>query len=441
MMEIGRWSTWDELLLGGAVLRHGTGDWDRVASELRARIVWPCEITPKVCKAKYEDLQRRFSGRTAWFEELREQRIAELRRALEQSESSIGTLELKIEYLKAESGPYSNVDYDSSRTVSVVPVQNSYGAKSYRRQTLEGALSDSLTQEVSANSSSDGRVQLSLSADEKKTKPGIPKSSKRDKDRKIDMKLQELCRGQGGFLKKKRGLRKRKNCVVQIKEGSVGESQFMGPADVSTDSQSRRGRRKETVNDLMRIYDSVVEHKSANIFYRRLNCQKRGRYKRLIRQHMDFHTIRSRITGLTVTSSTEVFRDLLLLANNSLVFYSRRTREHKSALLLRDIVTQKLRQHYKGSNFVHTETPVRPRSTVRRGAHKLPPRASNANNTVWTASIGSKSAGNSDSSPSAESSAIGKRSSITNWRRKRKNTSDAPRAVRSNRGRKRVRTR
>ncbi|KAI3434059.1 Bromo domain-containing protein [Psidium guajava] len=354
---------------------------------------------------------------------------------------SVRALESKLEYLKAESGPYSNVEYDSSRTVSVVPVQNLYGAKSYRRQTLEGALSDSLTQEVSTNSSSDGRVQLSVSAEETKTKLGIPKSSKRDKDRKIDMKLQELCRGQGGFLKKKRGVRKRKNCVVQIKEGSVGESQFLGPADVFMDSQSRKRRRRETVNDLMRIFDSVVEHKSANIFYRRLNCQKRGRYKRLIRQHMDFHTIRSRITSLAITSSTEVFRDLLLVANNSLVFYSKRTREHKSALLLRDIVTQKLRQHYKGSNFIHAETPVRPRSAVRCRAHKLPPKASNANSTVWTSSVGSKRADNSDSSPSAESSAIGNRSSITKWRRKRENTSDAPRSVRSNRGRKRVRTR
>ncbi|KAI6705044.1 hypothetical protein NL676_008006 [Syzygium grande] len=410
-METGMWSTWDELLLGGAVLRHGTGDWDRVATELRARIAWPCEITPKVCEAKYEDLQRRFSGRT--------------------------NLESKLEFLKAEGEPYSNTDYDSSRTVSVVPVQNSYGAKSYRRQALEGALSDSFTQEVST-SSSDGRVQLSV---ETETKQGIPKLSKRDKDRKVDMKLQELCRGQRGFLTKKRGLRKRKNCVVQIKEGSVGESEFMGPADVLTDSQSRKGRRKETVNDLMRIFDSVVEHKSASIFYRRLNCQKRGRYKRLIRQHMDFHTIRSRISSLAITSSTEVFRDLLLLVNNSLVFYSRRTREHKSALLLRDIVTQKLRQHYKGSDFVHADALVRPRSAIRHRAPTLPPRASNANSMVWTASLGSKSAGNSDSSPSAESSAIGKRSSISNWRQKRRITNDGPRSVRSTRGRKRVRTR
>lgn len=85
-----RWDTWEELLLGGAVLRHGTGDWNLVATELRARIVRPYACTPEVCKAKYEDLRKRFVGCKAWYEELRRQRIMELRQALEHSEDSIG---------------------------------------------------------------------------------------------------------------------------------------------------------------------------------------------------------------------------------------------------------------------------------------------------------------------------------------------------------------
>lgn len=35
---VGRWTTWEELLLGAAVLRHGARDWDRVSSEVRCRI-------------------------------------------------------------------------------------------------------------------------------------------------------------------------------------------------------------------------------------------------------------------------------------------------------------------------------------------------------------------------------------------------------------------
>jgi len=45
-----RWGTWEELLLGGAILRHGTKDWNIVATELRARTGFPYTITPEVKK-------------------------------------------------------------------------------------------------------------------------------------------------------------------------------------------------------------------------------------------------------------------------------------------------------------------------------------------------------------------------------------------------------
>lgn len=57
-----RWGTWEELILGGAVLRHGTDDWNVVASELRARTVYPNNFTPEACKARYEDLRKQYSG-------------------------------------------------------------------------------------------------------------------------------------------------------------------------------------------------------------------------------------------------------------------------------------------------------------------------------------------------------------------------------------------
>lgn len=61
---------------------------------------------------------------------------------------------------------------------------------------------------------------------------------------------------------------------------------------------------------------------------------------------MDFDTLRSRITSRSIISVKELFRDLLLLANNALVFYSMNTREYKAALLLRELTTNTLRQHF-----------------------------------------------------------------------------------------------
>ena len=42
----GGWGTWEELVLGGAVLRHGGAAWATVADELRTRS--PCTFSPEV---------------------------------------------------------------------------------------------------------------------------------------------------------------------------------------------------------------------------------------------------------------------------------------------------------------------------------------------------------------------------------------------------------
>ena len=42
----GGWGTWEELVLGGAVLRHGGAAWAAVADELRTRS--PCAFSPEV---------------------------------------------------------------------------------------------------------------------------------------------------------------------------------------------------------------------------------------------------------------------------------------------------------------------------------------------------------------------------------------------------------
>lgn len=60
---------------------------------------------------------------------------------------------------------------------------------------------------------------------------------------------------------------------------------------------------------------------------------------------MDLDTIKSRINGCSISSAKELFMDFLLVANNAAIFYSKNTREHKSAVSLRDIVTKSLR-HY-----------------------------------------------------------------------------------------------
>ncbi|GAB2231438.1 hypothetical protein Droror1_Dr00010445 [Drosera rotundifolia] len=351
-----RWGTWEELVLGGAVMRHGIEDWDAVASEVQARTVYPFVFTPQACKAKYVDLQQHFYGSTAWFDELRKRRVAELKRALEKSEDSIGSLESKLETLKTEKENSDNAEYGSSRSESLPSKDTS----------KDGFSAGSFTQETETKQAETALVYLSLM---KERFMGIDK-------------LAEAIRSEHGVsIKRKRGERKRRFCAKDSsKEGSVGENHLLsspnggittlqsketltlnGEAKARIPNDVNAGDRKECasiggVDELRGILDSLMRNERVSIFRQRRDGQKRARYKKSIRHHIDLDTIRSRIVQRSITSHQELFRDLLLLANNALIFYSKNTREFKCAVLLRDLVTQRLRQ-YKASCAIEAAAP------------------------------------------------------------------------------------
>ncbi|OAY24752.1 uncharacterized protein LOC110605525 isoform X3 [Manihot esculenta] len=457
--------------MGGIVVGWGSAPaWYPRLGFGRRRASSPIHLP--VCKAKYEDLQQRFSGSKALFEELRKQRMAELRRALEVSEDSIGSLESKLEFLKAEGINDSNVGYDSSQTESLVPFQKSDGVESSSKETSKDGLSaGSFTQETRTNWSPECQVPASASVEDVETKPEVPLSPKQEKVSNIATLAEAFCMGQGGSIRRRRGKRKRKSCSKDVKEGSVGESDFWGSTDVlsvarckenSTSSSGQTGRGFEiddksrdlskdgVAPNLMEIFNSIAENKCASVFRRRLDSQKRGRYKKMILQHMDFDTLRSRIANGSVTSVKEVYRYLLLLANNALVFYSKTTREYKSALLLRDIVMKSLRQHLKDYISKSTITllsttqsmlhlPGKPRS-ARPVNRKQLGKVSKSGNTIAKTPNTVKKPSDVQSLPSAESVTMTKKGSGRPRKAGRRSTMQSPERS-PPKGRKRTRAR
>ncbi|XP_045821648.1 uncharacterized protein LOC123914492 isoform X2 [Trifolium pratense] len=355
------WGTWEELLLGGAVLRHGTRDWSVVAAELRARTLSPYAITPEVCKAKYEDIQQRYSG--AWFEELKKKRVEELKRALEKSENSIGSLQSRLESLKADKNEKRDdchVENDSVEPELRVPSQKLERVESSTKETSKDGLSaGSFTHQTETNWSHECQVPA-MSSEDMEITPGVSGSTEHEKVLNVDKLADTVYEGQGGCCKKRRGKRKRKDCSRNINEASVRESDFsIDVSRLKESSTSNCGEvvkssgiteentnlKKDEMKDMMEILDSVMEIKGASCFTRKHDSQKRARYRQLIRRHMDFDTIRSSISNKKINSKIELFRDMLLLANNALIFYSKNTRQYKSALLMREIVTEKLREN------------------------------------------------------------------------------------------------
>ncbi|KAF8409334.1 hypothetical protein HHK36_005409 [Tetracentron sinense] len=151
--------------------------------------------------------------------------------------------------------------------------------------------------------------------------------------------------GRGGAsVRKQRGKRKRKDCS---KEGSVGENDVWSSAVAVDSLNGRLGVVDDETFDLMGILNTVLEIENSSVFRSRLDSQKRTRYKKTIRRHMDFDTIRSRIIDRSITSGRELYRDLLLLATNAMVFYPKHSREYQSAISLKDFATRTFCQYRK----------------------------------------------------------------------------------------------
>ncbi|KAI3697964.1 hypothetical protein L6452_31071 [Arctium lappa] len=372
------WGTWEELILGGAVLRHGTSDWDVISSELRTRTAYPYYFTPQACRARYEDLQQRYTGCKYWYDELRERRVAELKRELEKYEESIGFLVSKLENLKAEKGNCDHIEYDSSQTESPhlsLPKSKVIKTKTIHKEGLKDEFelsAGSFTQDLETNPQPKSHSPSLNSSQNVEIKLEVPESCMNT--------MIEPSQEKGGTIRKRRGKRKRKDGNWEAKEGIV-ESENLGSSsgvrrnETSTsgcgqtvrsssadlqDGDSCRGR---DTDDLVGIFNSVTENQYALVFRRRLDSQKRARYRKTIRQHMDLETIRSRIANCCIKSTRELFRDLFLVANNALVFYSKRTREYKSALTLRGIVTKKYKQLCSESGSISSSS-SRPLSSI-----------------------------------------------------------------------------
>ncbi|XP_052175905.1 uncharacterized protein LOC127790427 isoform X1 [Diospyros lotus] len=68
-------------------------------------------------------------------------------------------------------------------------------------------------------------------------------------------------------------------------------------------------------------------------------------YKNLIRQHMDLETIRMRIEeGCYSGCNKKFFRDMLLLFNNAIIFFGKKSRESVAAIELRQLISKEMIQ-------------------------------------------------------------------------------------------------
>uniref|UniRef100_A0A0E0Q9Z5 Bromo domain-containing protein n=1 Tax=Oryza rufipogon TaxID=4529 RepID=A0A0E0Q9Z5_ORYRU len=341
---VGGWGTWEELVLGSAVIRHGGVAWGAVAAEVRSRS--PCAFSPEECEAKFSEIQARYSACDAWFEELRKRRVAELRNDLKKSENFIGSLQSMIKSLSNSKHDDGNSECHTSHTESCSNNENTADNNSSSKAlSKDRSSAASFTEEASNSQKSEkvqhcdtDSIQVNNTSAETLVKPLVEK---------------KVC-AEDGLLwgsRKKRAVRDRRTFLMADNSCRAGEN--TSTSHIQTDGSSEGYAKKGLKTPNLESGVSVVEKAKPNLaeilktistqsdcymLQRRLDVQrKRTRYKKMIRRHIDFRILHSKIKSGATSSTKELLRDILLFVNNVLAFYPKATLEHMAAIELRNI--------------------------------------------------------------------------------------------------------
>ncbi|KAM7505540.1 hypothetical protein LguiB_004444 [Lonicera macranthoides] len=392
------WGTWEELLLACAVNRYGTNNWDSVAVEIQKRSsTIPHLVTPKNCEQKYNDLKRRYNqeeavsgdddGKTEienipWLDELRNLRVAELKRELERYDLSIVSLQMKVKRLKAErENGEDKSDLEKSEEREEEKTESKHEPDKLLPELISGK-SDRDNQSVNESNSTDpkgdnvetGTVKAEretepVRTEEEKTEPEIVKPVQEDScngssdsiakepvfvsakvesvDGQVEPELESVAESEGGT-----GDGAKESSDVQSsasklrKEGSdkVLRGSSIGDEPENEDHQFpgiKVGSGKS--QPLVDFLESVRSHKLGSVFGSRLSSQESPKYKNLIRQHLDLETIQTRLdAGFYSNCTLKFYRDILLLVNNALVFFDKKSSESLAATELRLLISKEM---------------------------------------------------------------------------------------------------
>ncbi|KQK15721.1 uncharacterized protein LOC100836400 isoform X2 [Brachypodium distachyon] len=292
------------------------------------------------CEAKFSEIQARYSAckGDAWFDELRKQRIAELKRELQKSESLIGSLQSVIESLS--NSKHEDVN-SGCHTESCSPAEIAADTNSSSKELSKDRSSAASFTEEASNSQKSQKVQNTSA--ETLLEPHVEKG----------------CT-EGGLLwgsRKKRGLRDKKVILMADDSSREGENTSTSCIQIEGSSEGRMNDSKtskiepsasvrETAKQkLGEILNSISSQGDCYMLQHQIDIQrKRARYKKMIRQHIDFRMLHSKIKSGAISSANELLKDMLVFVNNVLAFYPKATLEHMAAIELRGLVCKTLQQ-------------------------------------------------------------------------------------------------
>lgn len=321
------WGTSEELLLASAVNRYGTKNWDLIASEIKIRTASnQIYFTPVHCQQKYKELKRRFNDDNdddvtddvisiPWLDDLKKERIVWLQNHLQNLDPRISSLQLTVKKLKEER------EKPAEKAEPVAVVSSGTGEDESDR-SVNGSNGNVEPNEPEKSPVRTGE-EKPVGSEPVKSEPGGNESDEGDEDDE-----------EGG-----------KNSDVQssvrrdrVRRGSTVGVVMKGVADEDQSTDSIPVRSLPLVDFLHK-----VNKVASTVFDRRLDRQEKVRYKNLIRQHIDYEILQTRLKeGWYSDGNDKFFRDLLLLVSNTRIFFPKESPESAAAVELRQLILKEM---------------------------------------------------------------------------------------------------
>ncbi|KAG1363888.1 serine/arginine repetitive matrix protein 1 [Cocos nucifera] len=364
-----------------------------------------------------------------WLEELRKLRVAELRREVERYDLSIGSLQLKVKKLKEErerslretgSGEREDDLKDDEKKDSGSPgstpgslAGDGISGGDPSRSCNESNSTDPKEEEGKPGRE-DGKPEEEPGSCGREADPAAGGAEKASGEGSYNGSSDTIAKGAAAAAAADLPRAQRGESGESVAESKGGEAEAEGEKE-SSDVQSsaslsrrRKGwRRKATSGSsggggggggggeqeadgdsliakriaaesqpLVSFLETIRSNKYGSVFERRLESQitdisiifkETGRYRSVIRQHVDLEMVRAKMErgGGRVYASVELFRDLLLLCNNAIVFYPKHSPESTAAVHLRELVVKEM--------AATTRKPDQPPHAVESAPPSLPP--------------------------------------------------------------------
>ncbi|KNA20306.1 hypothetical protein SOVF_053670 [Spinacia oleracea] len=381
------WGTREEFLLACAVQRYGTDAWDSISRELQIRTAFSL-VTPHLCQQKYRDLKTRFAsdageisddGAGLSIDELRRLHLAELRRDLQRYDLSIVSLQLKVKKLEGESNN-AKEEIKEEKSDLQKNEEKETEINEVKIEPVDGSKPEPVEPDVNEPDRKDeperGEEDYSCngSSNSKEERGG-------EKERRERVESEELVEsvaeskddvGSGGGegedgVKESSDVqstaslwRSENNNKNNINRREIKVGVLSGTSSGEENQSPALKSNNDGKQPLVEFLDTVRARKLGSFFERRLESQESPRYKTLIKQHIDLETIQRRMEeGQYTDCQTKFYRDLMLLINNAIVFFTKRSSEYKAALELRQLLNKQFQSHVP-SPHDHKSRPSKP---------------------------------------------------------------------------------